>query len=181
MLRLGNPARHPAARPDRAVAFLGAAPFGQPPFSDNRDRAPLINRATALPQEVRDLARRLGATGDESLSSVMLTQRGTMRDRPAGRGIRFRASQTIDLRQTGFEWRAAFGPFGCISITDALKTGAAELSVRAFRHLRIGGKRNAFASRLGPRSISPSRSGDRRHCAATCRREGQENPFAASA
>ena len=72
-----------------------------------------------------------------------------MRDRPAGRGIRFRASQTIDLRQTGFEWRAAFGPFGCISVTDALKTGEAELSVRAFRHLRIGGVRGGTAAAKG--------------------------------
>lgn len=105
--------------------------------------------AAALPHEVRDLAGRLGATGDASLSSVMLTQRGTMRDRPAGRGLRFHASQTIDLRRTEFEWRAAFGPFGCISVTDALKNGEAELGVRAFRRLRIGGVRSETAAAKG--------------------------------
>lgn len=108
-----------------------------------------MNRAAALPQAVRDLARRLGATGKASLSSVMLTQRGTMRDRPAGREIGFRASQTIDLQQTEFEWRAAFGPFGCISVTDALKSGEAELNVRAFRGLRIGGAQGGTAAAKG--------------------------------
>ena len=108
-----------------------------------------MNRAVALPHEVRDLARRLGATDDASLLSVTLTQRDTMRHRPAGRAIRFRAAQTIDLRQTGFEWQATLGPFGCISVTDALKSGKADLSVRVFRRLRIGGVRGGPAAAKG--------------------------------
>jgi hypothetical protein len=45
-----------------------------------------------------------------------------MRDRPAGREMRFRATQTIHLRQPEFEWRASAGPlthdeFKCDLIT----------------------------------------------------------------
>jgi len=105
--------------------------------------------ATALPREVRDLAARSGATGDASLSTVALKQRGTMRDRPEGREMRFRASQTIDLRRSAFEWRAWTGPFGCISVLDALRHGEAELDVRAFGLLRIAGVEGGAAAAKG--------------------------------
>jgi hypothetical protein len=95
------------------------------------------SQPVALPPEVRNLAARLGATGSTSLSSVTLTQRGTMRDQPASREMRFRAVQTIDLRRSEFEWRASTGPLGCISVRDAIRGGEADLEVRAFGVLRI--------------------------------------------
>lgn len=97
------------------------------------------NGSLVLPAEVRDLAARLGVSGDARLSAVQLSQHGTMRNQPAGREMRFRADQTIELRHPGFVWRASTGPFGFISVVDALKDGQARLDVRAFHRLRIGG------------------------------------------
>jgi hypothetical protein len=98
-------------------------------------------QAIALPREVRDLAARLGASGKTSASTVTLRQRGTMRDPPGARERRFNAVQTISLRRLAFEWRASVGPFGCVSVLDALKDGQASLAVKAFAFLRIAGVR----------------------------------------
>ena len=107
-------------------------------------------QAAALPSEVRALASRLGATsGNTSLSSVTLTQRGTMRDQPASRERRFRAVQSISLRRPEFEWRASTGPFGCISVRDAMRDGEADLEVRALGLLRIAGVRGGAAAAKG--------------------------------
>jgi hypothetical protein len=106
--------------------------------------------AAALPREVHDLAARLGVVvGSAPLSSVTLRQRGTMRDRPRGRAIGFHAVQNIDLRRSEFAWRASTGPFGCISVLDALKDGEASLELRAFRLLRIAGVRGGAAAAKG--------------------------------
>jgi hypothetical protein len=105
--------------------------------------------AAALPREVRELAARLGVMGRTPLSSVTLRRRGTMRDRPAGREMQFRAVETIDLRRSKFEWRASTGPFCCISVIDALKDGNADLEVWAFRRLRIAGVRGGAAAAKG--------------------------------
>lgn len=103
--------------------------------------------AVALPDEVRGLAARLGTTG--SASSVLLGQCGTMRHRPAGRQMRFRTVQTISLRRPEFEWRASIGPFGCISILDAMRDGEADLEVRAFGLLRLAGKKGGAMAAKG--------------------------------
>ena len=66
-----------------------------------------------------------GLPSDAHRSSVTLTQRGTMRNSPTGRAMRFRAVQTINLRQPEFAWRATAGPFGCISVIDALANSEA--------------------------------------------------------
>lgn len=108
-----------------------------------------IPQAAALPSEVRDLAARLGATGCTSLSSVTLTQRGTMRDRPTSREMRFRAVQTINVRRPEFEWRATTGPFGCISVLDAMKDGEPDLEVRAFDVLRLASVKGGAAAAKG--------------------------------
>ena len=79
----------------------------------------------------------------------MLTQRGTMRDRPEDRDIRFSARQTIDLHRPAFEWRASAGPFGCISVLDALNNKEARLEVRAFHLLRIAGVKGGAALAKG--------------------------------
>ena len=95
------------------------------------------SQAAALPREVRELAERLGATGDAAWSSVTLSQRGTMRNDPAGWAMWFRAVQTIDLQHCEFTWRAAAGPFGCISVIDSFKDGQAKLEARLFGWLPI--------------------------------------------
>lgn len=60
-----------------------------------------------------------------------------MRDQPTGRAMRFSARQTINLRRSEFEWRASTGPFGCISVVDALKSEGPDLEVRLFHAFRI--------------------------------------------
>lgn len=91
----------------------------------------------ALPSEVRDLATRLGAMEADGPSSVVLAQRGCMRDRPGTRAMRFHARETISLSLTAFEWRASAGPFGSMSVLDALNDGQARLEVRLFRYLPL--------------------------------------------
>lgn len=92
---------------------------------------------SVLPQAVRDLAERLGATDDASLTRVTLEQTGTMRPQPKGRAMRFSAYQTIDLRHLAFEWRAKSGPFGCISVVDAYDEGVGRLDVHLLRRVRL--------------------------------------------
>jgi len=90
-----------------------------------------------VPREVRDLALRLGAVNDGALSRVTLTQSGAMK--PGRWWMDFTARQTIDVRRPDFEWRASFGPFGCIGVTDALTDGEARLEVRMFHRIRLAG------------------------------------------
>jgi hypothetical protein len=106
-------------------------------------------QAGPLPREVRDLAMRLGVTSTAPASSIMLKQRGTMRDGPSSRAMRFTATEIINVTRLEFEWRAWTGPFGCISILDVLKDGEAKMEVRAFRHLRIGGVEGGAAAAKG--------------------------------
>ena len=101
-----------------------------------------------LPAEVRDLARRL-SPAHAGESSVMLTQTGTMRDQPDDREMRFRAHQTIALRQPAFRWQASTGPFGCISIIDAFENGAATLQVRAVGLFRLANIKGGAAAAKG--------------------------------
>lgn len=58
-----------------------------------------LEEGSVLPREIRDLAPRLGITNKGSSSVVRLQQHGTMRDKPAGRAMNFRAVQSIDLRR----------------------------------------------------------------------------------
>lgn len=51
----------------------------------------------------------------------------------------FAASQQISLRQTEFEWRASTGPFGSVSIVDALRADRTVSEVRLLRWLRVAG------------------------------------------
>ncbi|WP_348642026.1 DUF6544 family protein [Mesorhizobium sp. M8A.F.Ca.ET.142.01.1.1] len=98
-----------------------------------------------LPREVLDLATRLGARGSVSGSSVTLTQSGTMRDQPTAHPMRFSARQTTSLRRCEFEWRASTGPFGCISVVDALKGEGAEIDVRIFHLFRVASAKGGTA------------------------------------
>jgi hypothetical protein len=72
-----------------------------------------------------------------------------MRDRPAAREMRFRATQTIDLQRLEFDWQASTGPFGCISVRDALRDGQAHLEVHLFRGLRFASIRGSDALSKG--------------------------------
>lgn len=92
---------------------------------------------TVLPEPVRRLAERLGATGDMGLAGVELGQAGSLRGAPDGRSMRFSASQVIRLRRPAFTWRARMGPFGCLSVVDALEEGIAQLDLRLFGAFRL--------------------------------------------
>jgi hypothetical protein len=108
-----------------------------------------LSRATNLPPEARALALHLGACPDAPPSMVRLRQHGAMRDRPGGRWMRFRARQRIDIRRPQFEWRAAAGPFGCVSVIDSLLAGEAALAVRLLGLLPIAGVRGGAAAAKG--------------------------------
>ncbi len=86
----------------------------------------------ALPGPVLDLAKRLGVESKTSARRVTLAQAGDMRLGKGTRRSRFQAQQTIEVGDTGFAWRAAFGPFGAISVTDAYCKGEGSLDVRLF-------------------------------------------------
>ena len=45
--------------------------------------------------------------------------------------IAFTATQTLSTRDCAFDWRARFGPFGLISVRDALEHGRGRLDVKA--------------------------------------------------
>jgi hypothetical protein len=90
-----------------------------------------------LPFEVSDLVHRLGAQPGSEKKIVSLTQVGAMRDAPSDRDMKFKARQTIDLLRPEFEWRARTGPFGCMTVTDALKQGQPKLDVHIFGLIRV--------------------------------------------
>lgn len=83
-----------------------------------------------LPDAVRDLAERLGATTNGSV--VRLTQAGRMK-RKLGTStwLQFRATQTIATDHCEFAWTARFGPFGLIRVSDTLADDAGRLAVTA--------------------------------------------------
>ncbi|MDR3534634.1 MAG: hypothetical protein P4L90_29230 [Rhodopila sp.] len=63
--------------------------------------------------------------------------------------MRFSAIETIDLRRSEFEWRASTGPFGCITVNDALKDAQATLEVRLFGCIRIAAAKSQPAAVKG--------------------------------
>lgn len=92
---------------------------------------------TVLPRPVLDLAKRSGVENGSSARRVTLTQSGDMRLGKGTRRSRFHARQTIEVAETGFEWRASFGPFDAISVTDAYRDGAGSLDVRVFGFISL--------------------------------------------
>ena len=84
-----------------------------------------------LPAAVYDLGRRLGADPALRRSTVRLTQTGRIKPDGAGRWMRFCARQTIATLDCAFEWRARAGPFGAVSVCDALREGEGRLDVTA--------------------------------------------------
>lgn len=102
-----------------------------------------------VPCEVRALAARLGAQACPDASTVTLTQHGSLRDGPLDRWRRFTARQRIRLQETGFEWRASMGPFGAISVVDALADGVPRLEVKLLRCIRLARVSDSDAAAKG--------------------------------
>ncbi|MDB5395525.1 MAG: hypothetical protein JWM91_3031 [Rhodospirillales bacterium] len=90
-----------------------------------------------LPTAVHDLALRLGVNSDFNRSIVRLRQAGRMKPVGATRWMSFTARQTISTRLCAFDWRARTGPFGVISVRDALQDGQGRLDVTALGIIRL--------------------------------------------
>ena len=85
-----------------------------------------------LPAAVYDLAMRLCVKPDERHVGVKLTQAGRMRQNLKSTSwMAFTATQTVSTRACEFSWLARFGPFGLISVRDALERGGGRLDVTA--------------------------------------------------
>ena len=85
-----------------------------------------------LPAAVYDLALRLGADPKMSRMAVKLKQTGRMKQAlGATSWMSFTAKQAIDTCECAFDWRARVGPFGMISVRDALTGGQGRLDVLA--------------------------------------------------
>lgn len=82
-----------------------------------------------LPSAITDLANRLGVR-QGSGKAALLTQAGIMRDRPNGRAMTFTARQRIDFQYPAFDWCARTGPFGLLSVRDALKNDEPTLDIK---------------------------------------------------
>lgn len=82
------------------------------------------------PEPVLALAKRLGVDNGSPVQRVTLTQAGDMRLGKGPDRSQFHARQTIDLVETGFAWKAKFGPIGIISVRDAYQDNAGSLDVR---------------------------------------------------
>ena len=94
------------------------------------------NRGRLLPAAY-DLARRLGASPSRKQSTVRLRQTGRMRQVGASRWMAFRAQQMISNVNCAFDWRARTGPFGLVTVRDALTEDGGHADVRAFGFIRI--------------------------------------------
>ena len=85
-----------------------------------------------LPAAVYALALRLGADPGTNPKTVKLTQTGRMKSRlEATAWMAFTATQTISTSECAFDWRARVGPFGMVSVRDALEDGEGRLDVTA--------------------------------------------------
>jgi len=94
-----------------------------------------MNAQHQLPQPVRDLAERL--CGSVQGGDVRLTQRGRMRQDAAAGWMKFTATQTISTTSCAFDWRARTGPFGVVSVRDALVGGVGVLDLRALGFIPV--------------------------------------------
>ena len=83
------------------------------------------------------LARRSGAGNAAPAERVELHQRGRICSDPAKKWMTLRAVQTIDLQRCCFDWRATAGPFGAMSIRDALEPDGGRLEVKALGFIPI--------------------------------------------
>lgn len=99
-----------------------------------------------LPAAVYDLALRLGVNPEENRPIVKLTQRGRMkRNLDTESWMPFTATQTLSTSKSAFDWRARFGPFGIISVRDALKDDVGRLDVAALGFIPLARAEHSVA------------------------------------
>jgi len=97
--------------------------------------APPERAIARLPTAIAALAQRLGADAHNTSSLVNLTQTGRMKTSlEAKTWTPFTAVQSISMRGCAFDWRARMGPFGMISVQDALQDGEGRLRHGAGRN-----------------------------------------------
>ena len=100
--------------------------------------APPERAIARLPTAIAALAQRLGADAHNTSSLVNLTQTGRMKTSlEAKTWTPFTAVQSISMRGCAFDWRARMGPFGMISVQDALQDGEGRLRVTALGAIQI--------------------------------------------
>ena len=90
-----------------------------------------------LPIAVQDLALRLGANSQANCTRVWLLQKGRIRPLGSKHWMAFKAEQSISTTECHFSWRARAGPFGCISVCDALSEAGPQLDVVALGFLPL--------------------------------------------
>ena len=99
-----------------------------------------------LPEPVHDLAVRLGADTQTPPQRVTLQQIGRMKlSVDAKTWTPFAARQEIWTQVCAFDWRARMGPFGAISVRDALLEGGGRLSVKALGIVPLARARHSAA------------------------------------
>ena len=85
-----------------------------------------------MPASVRELALRLGARPARIAGPVSLAQSGSMKLRlSSDLWLPFTASQSIQVTNCAFSWRARFLPFGYLTVIDALVGGEGQMDVTA--------------------------------------------------
>ncbi len=96
------------------------------------------------------IAAVFGASPEMRRTTVKLTQTGRMKQRlGATSWMSFTATQTISTCECAFDWRARFGPFGMISVRDALKGGQGRLDVMALGVIPIARAEHSSALMRG--------------------------------
>ena len=105
---------------------------------------------TRLPAAVYDLAMRLGVKPKNHQSRVTLTQTGRMKRKLGVEAwMAFTATQTISTNSCEFDWRARPGPFGVISVRDAVTNGEGRLDVVALGFIPIARAEHSAALMRG--------------------------------
>jgi hypothetical protein len=104
-----------------------------------------------LPAAVYNLALRLGTNPELNRSTVHLKQTGRLKQLGSASWISFSATQTISTRDCAFDWRARSGPFGMVSVRDALKDGEGRLDVTALGLIPIARAEHSSALMRGER------------------------------
>ena len=92
-----------------------------------------------LPAPVQRSLRRSGVVGREIPRSVVVRQKGRLRSAPHSNWLAFTASETYDVAEPGFEWRAALkkGPVTVGRATDSLHAARGKMNVKLLGLLTV--------------------------------------------
>ena len=141
--------REPLGIKQTTLEFCQSASLAHPHMfglkHDMQRRRAMKAEARPAPSPVRELAQRLCAT--VQAGDIRLTQKGRMRQDPASSWMNFSATQTISTTSCSFDWRARTGPFGMISVRDALVDGEGALDVNAWASFRLPTSTHRLLSR----------------------------------